>query len=226
MEIYKEFVCLASSVKNLGHCIAGKEIEDGHVGKWIRPICDSDCHELTESERRYQHGDTPELLDIIGVHFKEHVAHPVHEENYPIDDAYYWTKKKKYSQNLAKIIDTPDSLWENECSSEKGENDRVPVDNITASNQSLFFIFPSGASVIVSTEGVEFNNEKKRVQIQFDYNDTPYILLVTDPDIESDYLEKGNGSYPLSEKTYITVSFGEEWQGYYYKLAAGIIEAK
>jgi len=188
-------------------------------------ICDSDCHELTESERRYQDGSTPELLDIIGVHFDEQITHPVQEENYPIDDAYYWTKKKKYSQDLAKIIDTPNLLWENEYSSEKGKNDRVPVDNITAPGQSLFFISPSAISVIVSAEGVEFNNEKKRVQIQFDYNKIPYILFVTDPNIESDYLEKGDGTYPL-EKTYITVSFGEEWQGYYYKLAAGIIEAK
>lgn len=220
MEIYKEFVCLASSIKDSGRCIAGKEIENGQLGKWVRPICDSDYHELTEAERRYQDGSTPELLDIIGVHFKEQIAHPAQEENYPIDDAYYWTKKKKYSQDLSEILDTPDSLWENGYSS---ENDRVPVDNITAPNQSLFFISPSAPSIIVSTDGVEFNNEKKRVRVQFDYNDVTYILLVTDPVIESDYLEKGNGTYTLPGQTYITVSFGEEWQGYYYKLAAGII---
>jgi len=226
MEIYKEFVCLASSVKDSGRCIAGKEIEEGQIGKWVRPICDSDYHELTEAERRYQDGSTPELLDIIGVHFKEQITHPAQTENYPIDDAYYWTKKKKYSQDLSQILDAPDSLWEKGYSSENGENDRVPIGNISAPNQSLFFISSSASSVIVSAGGVEFNNEKKRVRIQFDYNDTTYILFVTDPDIESDYLEKGNGTYALPKQIYMTVSFGEEWQGYYYKLAAGIIEAK
>ena len=226
MDIYKEFVCLASSIKNTSRCIAGKEIKGDTVGKWIRPVCDAEYTELAEVERRYQNGTTPELLDVIGVHFKEHIAHPAQDENYAIDDTYYWEKKRQVWKDFSSMLDTPPSLWDNGYSSDSGENDRVPVANITEPGQSLYFVSPSNLKIIVSTEGVEFNNEIRKISAQFEYNDVTYLLLVTDPDIETDYLEKGDGTYQLAGEIYLTISFGDESNNYYYKLVAGIIEIK
>lgn len=221
--IYKEFICLASSVKNFGHSIAGKEIEDDHIGSWIRAVCDSDCSELSEAERRYKEGNTPELLDILGVHFKEQTQHPAQEENYAIDADYYWTKKRKYSKELSKLLDTPPSLWEKGYSSQNGKNDKVPIANITAPGPSLFFISATHFSVHVTAKDVELDSTKKRVRVQFDYNGTTYLLLVTDPVIETHYLEKAAGLYPLSGDIYITVSLDDGGKNHYYKLAASII---
>ncbi len=222
-KIYKEFICLASSVKNFGRSIAGKEIDGDHIGSWIRPVCDSDSSELSEAERRYKDGSTPEVLDILGVHFREKNLHPAQKENHAIDEDYYWTKKRKYSKELSKLLDTPLSLWENGYSSQSGKNDSVPIVNITAPGPSLFFISATHFSIHVTPKDLELNSAKKRVCVQFDYNGTTYLLLVTDPVIEARYLEKETGRYPLSGDIYITVSLDDESKDHYYKLAANII---
>ena len=47
-------------------------------------------------------------------------------------------------------------------------------------------------------------------------------IRVTDPDYERRYLQEPNGSYPIGER-FITVSLGEPYRGYVYKLIAAII---
>jgi hypothetical protein len=45
----------------------------------------------------------------------------------------------------------------------------------------------------------------------------------TDPQVERDFLRRGEGRYPYQGQTVACVSIGEPFQGYRYKLVASII---
>lgn len=61
-----------------------------------------------------------------------------------------------------------------------------------------------------------------RVQGRFSSDGTGYWLWVTDPIVERQYLAKSDGDYPVGE-TYLTISIGEPYQDYCYKLIATVI---
>ena len=222
----KTFVCLANSRKVSGRCIAGKEITNGLCGQWIRPISEREHHEISELDRRYEDGTTAQVFDIVGVRFKGRSAHPAQQENYVIDDGFYWLKNGRYAGSLDDLLDSPRTLWNVGPSSYNGINDRVDTASIVSPGPSLYFILPQNLKIVVRVEGAEFGNGKKKVRAQFSYGGVNYLISVTDPEVERIYLAQGEGEYIPNGKCYMTVSLGEEWQGYYYKLAAGIFEVK
>lgn len=222
----KKFICLANSRKVSGRCIAGKELINGKYGNWIRPISERDNHEISEVDRRYQDGSTAQVFDIIGVRLKEKANHPAQKENYTIDDGYYWSKEGRYADPLDLLLDWPPSLWQTGHSSYNGTNDRVPTNSIITPGPSLYFIRPQNLEIVVRVEGAEFGNGKKKVRTTFSYSGDNYLISVTDPEVERIYLARGEGRYKPHGQCYMTVSLGEAWEGYYYKLAAGIFEVK
>lgn len=218
----KVFVCLANSRKISGRCIAGRELLDCDVGEWIRPVSERDSREISEEDRRYEDGSTAQVFDIIRVHMSGLDDHPFQEENYIIDDGLYWEKEGEYTGDLESLLDEPELLWENGNSSYNGFNDRVPTSSIDEKIQTLYFIFPDSFKIVVRTEGAEFGNGKKKVRADFTYNGERYFLAITDPDIEREYLAKGEGEYCLDEDVYLTVSLADSHNGYCYKLVAGV----
>jgi hypothetical protein len=62
-----KIVCLAASRKPGGQCIAGKEVVAGGYGPWIRPVSVRPSAEIQVSERHYENGTEPQLLDIITI---------------------------------------------------------------------------------------------------------------------------------------------------------------
>lgn len=218
----KVFICLANSRKVSGRCIAGKELTGNQVGGWIRPISEREYHEISEADRRYQNGQSAQVLDIIELVLKNKSPHPCQLENYTIDDRQYWKKVGVYAQNLNLLTDNPQTLWENGYSGYNGINDRIPAAIVNKARQSLYFISLSSLTIIVRIEGAEFGNGKKKVRANFNYNNDNYELSITDPEIERKYLAKGVGTYTINTQCYMTISLGEIWEGYYYKLAAGL----
>ena len=64
----KRIVCLANSRKEGDRCIAGKELlADGSPGGWVRPVSDRGDEAVNESERQYEDGDEPRVLDVVDV---------------------------------------------------------------------------------------------------------------------------------------------------------------
>ena len=64
----------------------------------------------------------------------------------------------------------------------------------------------------------------QRTWCEFIYHRINYRLVVTDPVIESRYMQMDIGRYPLEDsENYLTVSMSEPFDGFCYKLVAAII---
>lgn len=88
--------------------------------------------------------------------------------------------------------------------------------------QTLYLIRVRLLNIEVVVEGAEFGNPRKRLRGEFVYNKVSYRLAVTDSSMEAKYRQRSEGSYTL-EDVIICVSLGEPYQGYAYKLVAGVI---
>src|SRR5687768_5938409 len=126
--IVKTMVCLANSRKLSGRCVAGKELNEGSPGEWIRPVSDRPHQEVSEYERHYQDGKDPRVLDIINTPLKRHQPATYQSENWLLDPDHYWARAGSVSWNdLFELIDTPRLLWINGFSTSNGSNDRIPI---------------------------------------------------------------------------------------------------
>ena len=223
MSTTKRIVCLANSRKLSGRCVAGKTMENSTPGSWIRPVSDRQHEEVSYSERQYQDGSDPSLLDIIDIPVL--IARPkdYQRENYLLDAAQYWEQAGKLAwDDLAQLVDDVPKLWSNGDSTYHGCNDRVELELAKTFDYSLAFIHVDEISIRVFAPGLAFNNAKRRVQGEFSHNGVLYRLWVTDPIIEKRYLAGEDGEFSLGE-AYLTISLGEPKGNECYKLVAAII---
>ena len=218
-------VCLANSRKLSGRCIAGKIFTHGIRADWVRPVSSRVTGELSNNEISFQQGGPLKLLDIISLKLLSSVSHPYQSENWLNDVKTSWERVGELAEKkLDELCDEPNTLWLNGYHSYNGLNDRFPVE-IAREHivNSLRFIKPESMIICVEEE----LNGKIKVRCRFAHNGETYALVVTDPVAEKKYLEKGNGEYPMNSKnTYLCISIGEPYQGFCYKLAAGIIVLK
>jgi len=225
----KKIVCLANSRKDHGKCVAGKEIENF---EWIRPISSRPLGEIsmheeclnencTQRNDYCRHNNPPKLLDVIEVGLSGNVAHDHQPENFVIDNSR-WIKtgilNMKYIDNL--LDNEKGALWSLGSSSRYGENDRVPVAEISGCYDSLRFIAPDYFSIRVKQE---YDTVKIRGIFEFEGED--YCIRITDPKVETEYRREGVGIYNFnSDDIRLCISLAEtEFDGYFYKLIAGII---
>ncbi len=229
--IVKRIVCLANSRKMSGRCIAGKEIlinESGGVtgtGDWIRPVSDRPSEEVSEHERQYVDGKDPQVLDVIDVPLLNSQPKDYQQENWLIDNHRYWTRVAHIDPSqLNQFTDSRALLWTNSSSTYNGRNDRVPQSTAIGLRDSLRLLRVNGLTLSVSAPGEAFGNYRRSVQGRFLYNETDYWLRITDPNYERQYLQQPDGNYQIGE-CFLTISLGELYQGYSYKLIAAIIPA-
>lgn len=222
MATIKTLVCLANSRKLSGRCVAG--IVDGASGEWIRPVSARPNCEVSECERQYEDGSDPHVLDIISVPLLQPQPHSFQRENWLLDPGYYWRKVGRAGwDELLPLEQQPTTLWINGHATYHGINDRVPIEQAGSLADSLKLIRVHGVTLHVHAPSAIFGNPKRVVDARFQHAGFEYILRVTDPDYESAYLAEMNGNYELGE-SYLTVSLGEPYDGYAYKLVAAIIE--
>jgi hypothetical protein len=223
MTYVKRIVCLANSRKISGRCIAGKEIAGKGFGGWIRPVSSRPTGELSEYDRHYQDDVDPKLLDVIDIQMIEHTPHGFQTENHVIDENAYWGLVRTCTPaELAEAIDNvPGVLWNNHSSSGNGLHDRISEAAAAQLQGSLLLISVSNLTISIAVEGAAFGNAKRKVRGSFVLNNAPYMLSITDPTVEREYLKKPDGEYVAGPAT-LCVSLGETWQGYAYKLIAGV----
>lgn len=211
----KLFLCLANSKKYGERCVAGIELEVRAEGgfkslrldgkpKWIRPITDA------------EHGAVPEELvenmHLLGVYELEIIeAAP---NAYQSENVRFKTDSFQYIKNIRAKNKNLHHLTEHEATClflNRGK--AIPSEKIAEVHRSL---------VLIKAEQPEAYFHGMRLRIKFKYNSIDYDLPVTD----TFFLEQYYANMQIveqSEAVYITVSLGIEYEGWYYKLAAGIV---
>jgi hypothetical protein len=220
----KTILCLANSRKTSGRCIAGREIENGKLGPWIRPVSARENAELSEEDRRFEDGTDPRVLDIIRIPMIEPKPHAFQLENHLIDADYYWSLEGRgtWKQVRAAVDGAGEPLWNNMSSSYSGVRDRVAEDQAIPGDGSLRLIEVNDLEVSVVIEGAEFGNGKRKVRGGFTHGGVHHYLSITDPPLERQYLKGQNGVFPVG-KALLCVSLSEPFNGWAYKLIAAVI---
>ena len=216
MAVTKQIMCLANSRKSGGRCVAG--LERGEPPLWVRPISNRPAQEVSLSERRYQTGEDPELLDIISVPLLRACPEGHQSENWLLDPDECWVKDDEASWgDLRAFARDTGPLWINGSASGRGRNNRIEVARIGEVTDSLRLIHVPCLTIRVSS-----SFGKKHADGEFFFDGTTYILGVTDPIVETAYQTRPSGDYELGE-CYLAVSVGEEFYGHHYKLVAGVM---
>jgi len=215
-------VCLANSRKTGGRCVAGKEIsESGHPGNWIRPVSAREHEEIRESEQRLGDGAKPRVLDVIDVPVIRARPKGYQQENWLLDPKRRWAKVGRIAWgNLPRWADQSETLWINGHNSGSGLNDRVPEDLAYSLDSSLSLIKIERLEVLISRN---LENNAYRLRGRFSYRGNVYSLRITDPVSEQAATELGSGSFVVDDDRFLTVSLGEPFEGFAYKLIAAII---
>jgi hypothetical protein len=220
----KRIVCLANSRKPGGRCIAGKVVSEGLVGCWIRPVSDRQREEVSSSERRYEDGNEPHVLDIIDVPVLTPRPHTYQKENWLLDPTAYWKKVGSMTWSAAtESIDPDERLWGANDSTHDGLNDRIALSMAQDLTSSLRLIRLDHLTLVVLKTGEAFGNPRLRLQGRFQHLGVEYWLWVTVVEYEERYLANGEGKYEIGE-CLITVSISEPYEGACYKVIAAVIE--
>ena len=227
MSYQKTIVCVANSTKNLGRCIAGIEFNNNQFGGWIRPVSDRDGRAISEDDRRFENGKKCSVLDIVIVPLDRHEPFLHQSENHVINEDYYWEKvgEMPAADLIPAVQNFKKPMWPHCGSTQYGYNDKIHKDQLKNIHTSLALIQPEVAAIVVSTDP-GFKGAPGRVAVRADFicGGQKNLLKITDPEVVSKYMGKGEGKYPI-KKPLLTVSLAEPWskQPYAFKIVASVL---
>lgn len=198
--INKQIIIFADSIKHHNHCVAGKCTE---TGEWVRPVADANGKELTNQQVQYQnvHG-TYHIKPLQKINMEFHRAVPLmHQpENYIITQSLWTQSYNIKPHEIINYVDQPQDLW--------GQENRVAYPPQTHIEQSLY---------LVQVDNVElYKNGQDKRRISFEYNNIEYDLAVTSKNF--DQIHDNDEAI----QNILCISLGEPYQGFCYKLVAGI----
>lgn len=207
-----QLVCLANSRKGGERCIAGMEIGSKN---WIRPISDRSGEAVSHSERKYANGAEPRVLDVVSMRLSRSRPDGFQCENWLLDPAVQWKRRGRIGWNDLRFLEQrPKSLWVNGHSSYGGVNNTIPVVRRDELSDSL---------KLIRVDAVQIRTVNFRLFAHFDYMGSEYGIHVTDPVCEEKFTARGLARQRLGE-SFLTISLGKEYHGFFYKFAAAIIE--
>lgn len=215
-----QVICLANSYKLGGRCFAGRMFRGTSIGPWVRPIGDRDGEQVLLSEIAFANGASPSLLDVVGLPLRMGRPNLHQRENWTFYPNQQWVLGESIPATptfLDRLLSNHDDLWKNTSSSQEGLRDRVGLADLKQMPDSLRFIRPDALELEVSTQ------DKWRCRAHFTYQGVEYRLSVTDPVYGKDRLGEVSRVIRLGP-TYLTISLGEVFHGFAYKLVAGIVE--
>lgn len=212
----KKIICLANSWRMGGVFVAGKVVaDDGSYGEWVRPISERPTEEIAKKEI----GGELNLLDIVEIPTLKKTEPPAHayqKENVLIGNSQWANIKKASYSDAQNAVDVMDgALWVNGSDSFAGENDRIPEKEANNLEHSLCLIQADRFSVqqMVSDEG------KIKYRALFFFNGEKYNLAITDSTIP----RRADNMEIVTEDAILCVSLGGLFNGFAYKMVAGII---
>lgn len=220
-----DLICLANSNKMRGRCIAGLRIDGGGL---VRPIAsDTDHGQLYLRHFRLDDGTEPKVLDIMGVDLVQAAPEPRQPENWVIGTAPWVLRSRPttgdFSPQLAAAVASGSILLGSLQAS-------IAATDASAMVSSLALVVPSNSRWYLKHD--RYDRPQPRVIFEMDRH--RYDLPVTDPlwipRIVRRLSQADLGTYsqerigiPQGSRVLLTISFGELFRGYCYKLVAAII---
>ena len=223
MSMEKLFICLANSKKFTDRCIAGIELvrssregykydivrTEDNSPKWIRPVSADQGGAVPATLV-----DHVDLLDIVKINVTA-----LTPEGYQSDNVLFDNNRLNVIDN---IQGTPSLIGQllsvNMPVLFGNRGSAVSIENITQLDHSLVLIEPENVEMgqTVSESG------KPQIRTKFVFNDNSYDLPITDIDFTNRF---SNNSTLLESCTniYFAISLGVEFNGWYYKLIAGVV---
>ena len=222
-ESTKRIICLASSLKRGGLCIAGRELTRTGLGAWTRPVSARPGAELTYLEYRYDNGFGPKPLDVVDVPVLQPDRRGHQVENFLIDRSRRWIAQGRLPfARVAGLVEEPASLWTNSDSTSSGRFNCMSSEEAAQYSWSLCLIQVRELWIESRAAG----RGEKMFRACFDYKGTAYKLSVTDPVMRERFDMEPAGRYQFGkQKIYLCVSLSEIFQGdgRCHKLVASVI---
>lgn len=216
----KLFLCLANSYKYGGRCLAGVLLEEHVSGyhivrntdgspRWIRPVMPEGTGEIPADMTQ-----DISLFDVIEASDVTEQPHYSHSE----DTTFSTLRKVRTYPRTEKVVER---LCDNAHAQLLGfPEKKITQEQYETGTTSLALICPEHVRVVCSEV-----DEYVKFRVFFTYHGIEYNCSLTDPDylhllqsygIES--VERNKG------EMYLVVSLSKEYQGYYHKLVAGVLD--
>lgn len=226
-----EIICLAKSTKHGGICIAGIKTDGSG---WLRPVSNKKDGTLYPEHYTLEDGSEPELFDIIRIPCTKPEPKCHQPENWLIQPNKFWKFIGNCTLFQAQQLLNPE-IKNNSFSPELLGNTESKIDyeelTKSAFQSSLALIKPRELQwQITSYQG------QKKCRAIFTLGENLYDLPITDPIWKSLLSSLKEGTYECeeviekldlqnfeSDKFRLTISLGEPFEGYCYKLVAAII---
>ena len=217
-------VCLANSYKHDNRCVAGVSLI---TNKWVRLVGKQAPRCLTRSESRYCDGKEVSLLDVFEVEIEADCGSKYHPEDMRIAGTP-WRRIRRFDE--ASDVDVLRGLVNHGPTVLEGCCDRIEVKKFAtiAARVSLSLLEPEDLWWWIREE-----SDKRRCRANFRLGHEGrirYDLPVTDPSWLDQLNLLPTGIHPHSTlcanrhtETCLTASLSEPYEGFHYKLIAGVV---
>lgn len=218
--MHSPVVILASSRKNSGICLAGKRL-DRAARSWVRPVSTLAGRSWSRRGLQYVAGGVPRPGDCLGLPLTDACPEGYQRENVGVRFQPWERHGSIEAVDLGQFLDWPELIWPLGWHSIHGSNDRVPVDiALQHCDHSLLFIRPQVLRFRVSVERSDLV-----VRAEFVYRQQRHVLRVTDDDAAARWLGRLADGHDGRSDALLCLSLSQPFNGFCYKLVAGVIES-
>jgi hypothetical protein len=215
------FICLANSRMYNERCVAGvllNRTEQGNYNfvyennkpKWIRPVSTREHHEVPS-----EYVSNINLLDIIEIETIKDCPNGYRTEDVQVKFGSF----KKVGRFLPNFSSLSKLLTPNLNMIFDNHGKAVPKSQVRFMNYSLIFIKPE----ILNWVHVHNNKTQEQLRCEFKFGGYTYNLPVTDLVFEKNY-NLNPTLYSQKKNLLFTISLGQEFHEFHYKLIAGVVE--
>src|SRR5262249_34614075 len=208
-------LCLANSRKLAGRCAAGLRLD---TGGWIRMVSKLHNGILNASHLFLDNGNEAAVLDVLDIGLAKPRPDIHQPENWLLDGGVWKLHASQDVQPFAPFLKKaiapgPDLL--------RGRSDRVAWADLQAKHAeaSLALVAPERLELLL----IHKPDGRHQVRGRFALGKCEYNLSMTDPIWEKKVHNEGNLRLSQSERKFlVTVSLGEPFNDYCYKVIAAV----
>ena len=221
-----DLICLANSYKEGGRCVVGLRTDGGG---FVRPVApDTPAGQLLWRHYKLENGSEPAVLDLISVDLDRTNPEPGYPENWLIGAQSWLLRKRPVGGDSEPLLQA--ALRSRSWLLLGTMGNRVPEAEAARASVSFALVAPSKLEWSLDRR----EDQRPHPRVRFHLSGHEYNLPVTDP-IWIPRITRAVGPLPPGlyrrdivgiqpkDRVFIAVSLSAPFQGYCYKLAAGIV---